>query len=230
MSRLGLVLAAVLTVAACSGSDVADAPVETTTPTATTPPPAPKTEATTTTTSVEPTTTVPETTTTFLEVEVPATDPPDPAQVDREAVFAEVFADYEEGWAVKRGGSRTPFEAPFEDDLEPFFESEALEKAVASLEQLGEQGLIAMPREDKSQRVELISGESIIEGDLAIIVICEVLTDTVKEAISGLIVFDDSLASRNRVLLFWRTDRWVVATETSDSVEEGIDSCDGLPA
>jgi hypothetical protein len=227
MRRLGHVLAAVLALAACSGSDIADESVETPAPTATSEP-APTTDATTTTTIiVETTTTAPEATTTILEVEVPASEPPDPAEVDLESAFAEVFADYEVAWEARREAIFDPENQELRDSLPKFYTGEYLGILIGFLDGFMASDERTRPSPESPNTVSFLNGDGLTEdGNAAAIVVCETLTEIVFELSSGIVTEDEPTSYRSLALLVVEDGVWKIMEETVSVEYPGQNGCD----
>ncbi|MFT4659536.1 MAG: hypothetical protein ACI8V4_003735 [Ilumatobacter sp.] len=214
MTRIGLVVAVALTIAACSGSDTAVAPLET--PASSTVVPAPTTEATPTTstttsvaeTTTSTTTTVPETTTTFLEVEVQATDPADPTLPDLTPIFDEAFAAYAEVYDLRRAAFRDPANEALREELQTVIEPVALGRLIAVLDRFVDEGRASGPQADGDFIVLVRQIGATDDGGLVVFEVCQVLVSPILDVATGESLYEGedailSEASMSRIDGLW---------------------------
>jgi hypothetical protein len=223
MTRIGLVVAVALTIAACSGSDTAVAPLET--PASSTVVPAPTTEATPTTstttsvaeTTTSTTTTVPETTTTFLEVEVEVeVEDSLPSDDELEPVFEDAFAAYAEIFQIIRSAFRDPENGLIRDQLRVLIEPSSFEDLGVAFDLAIADGTVSGGLID-DDRVELTRrGTALPNGGFVEFEVCKVLTSPVFDAATGEPVYEGEDAFRSRVTMTKVADQWILRGDVSE--------------
>ena len=214
MNRAALLVAGLLTFAACSSGGEAEPPppLDTEAPSTTVEPP-PTTEAPATTTT---STTVAETTTT-ASTEPPVTVPIDEAapRPDNPA-FADAFESYELAWAARRAAVASPEDPRLRDELAGYYSDAGFAPIAEFLDQLAESDLQAQPNVENPSRVAFVRGEALTaDGEVAGITVCEVLTDIGVDRVSGEVVRTQVDAYLNQVFLQRTDETWIIEDETT---------------
>ena len=233
MSRLALLMAATLALAACSGSDASTSTLETSPPPQPTVTAGPTTTSTapttsTTTTTTTPTTTEPETTTTFLEVVTPATTEPEPpisVEGNQDAIFAAAFAGYQTAYDARRSAIRNPSNPELRQRLdEVYVPGEAHDRAVRFLDSLLDTTERSFADPVVPNSLTLIAGVAANE-QFAQLSICEVLTEDVVDVSTGATVYSDPAAYILQVSMVLDQGLWKVKSESYDQEFLGASSC-----
>lgn len=221
MRRTVGLLLAMLTIAACSGSDAAPEPLDTLPPTTQ----APTTEAGDPVDSTEPTANEPDETTTTETTVAPTTT------IDEAAILAEAEAAYLEAWQVGTDAIRTPEDADNEARIRERFTDKNLDLALENLRLAIDGNFIAKENPDNPSfaqtydDIEFI-GESLDEVSLTV---CEFYSERIFERGtapdgSDTLVRDSPVTKILRVGLIledgsWKSASGVASEEVRDEVE-----------
>ena len=241
MPRLALLMATMLALAACSGSDASTSTLETS------PPPQPTVGTTTTTPTPTPTpttsppttppTTEPETTTTSLEVVTPATTEPEPpvtvagdpgVAAEQDAIFAAAFAGYQTAWNITRDAVRDPSNPELRARVsEVYVPGDAYDTTVAFLDSLLDTTERSFADPTVPNSFSLIQGLAASEdGQFAEMLMCLVLTDDVIDTATGAPTYTDTDSFVRRTGMVEVDGTWKISTESSDRKIPGASSCD----
>ena len=147
----------------------------------------------------------------------------DPSAIDFDPIYAEAFAGFEAGWNAQRDAYQDPTNPV---DFSQYYTGEALPQVADQLRQVADEGWVVRPT-DEVQRIEFLGG---VGGgsDVAIIQICQVLTESVVEAESGEVVYEGNDASIIEATVVLEEGVWKVQSQPRLADRSDSTDCEDL--
>ncbi|MFT6392866.1 MAG: hypothetical protein ACJA14_002395 [Ilumatobacter sp.] len=146
--------------------------------------------------------------------------------MEEAAAFAEVFAAYEIAWAVRRSAIFEPENQELRDVLSDYYGGENLVILEEFLDEYVVSDERTRPNPEAPNSVELLAQESLSEdGEVAAILVCEILTEIVFEPSTGVVTDAEPTSYRSLAFLLLEGGVWRIVQETISVEYPGQSGC-----